>query len=290
MLRKNRLLSVCAIGAGAAFLSATPALAFQISGYDPNDPTTLEVVGVVRDFRAFNVDGGHVDFGVTPTGGSGMVMGLVDLMLDADGKPVLSGEGKKVTQQWRNAAGEPICPEFYDPAKGDLAGVWGGASDAAIDSASSFRQWFRNVPTVNAAARYSLVMTQESADGNYVFEGKLDTQFARLYGGMNKNHEYTFELDTQVMYRKGMNDRLIFTADDDFWVFLGDRLVVDMGGIHERETQVVELDRCDWLTDGQFHSLRIFYANRMKNASYLRIETSLRLRPGQLPDVTAPFD
>jgi len=52
----------------------------------------------------------------------------------------------------------------------------------------------------------------------------------------------------------------------------------------------VHLDRLDWLNTGERCARKVFYANRMNSASYMRIESSFALRPGALPDVMGIFD
>jgi fibro-slime domain-containing protein len=66
--------------------------------------------------------------------------------------------------------------------------------------------------------------------------------------------------------------------------------VIDVGGVHSKVTQTVNLDRCTWLQNGQVYSLKFFFAERHTTASELRIETTLNLRSVQPPATTALSD
>ena len=54
---------------------------------------TLEITGIVRDFRERTVDGGHPDFEQIPLEGYRLYTGNVAASLDDNGKPVFTGEG-----------------------------------------------------------------------------------------------------------------------------------------------------------------------------------------------------
>jgi fibro-slime domain-containing protein len=83
-------------------LLAGPALAS-----DP--PQVLHLTGVVRDFHE-----SHPDMERQPDSGFGLYTGNVHQQLGDDGKPVFTGEGARVLQQFTNSDGLPIAPHLYN--------------------------------------------------------------------------------------------------------------------------------------------------------------------------------
>lgn len=74
------------------------------------------------------------------------------------------------------------------------------------------------------------------------------------------------------------------------WVFINGEMVIDIGGVHGKVSQMVELDRLD-LTDGQVCTLDFFFAERHRTESNFRIDTTLRLEPDPvMPTVSALYD
>lgn len=73
---------------------------------------SVSLTGVVRDFRAHHETSGHPDFEVTPMNGGGLYAGIVWLRLDAEGKPMFLGTGRRIDSQARDAAGNPIAPHM----------------------------------------------------------------------------------------------------------------------------------------------------------------------------------
>ncbi len=103
---------------GALSLTTT-----SVSAQDPaEDPQFLELSVHIRDFGP-----DHPDFDVTPSDGYGYSMGNIAPRLDADGKPVFTGEGYRVSRDWRDADNDKICWTLYDAALGDKEGSQGRA-------------------------------------------------------------------------------------------------------------------------------------------------------------------
>jgi len=266
-------------------------------------PNTITLTGVVRDFRERTAPNGHPDFERRPSSGFGHYMGNVAMELDDDHKPVFTGEGRKVGRQWADSSGRPLHPSLYDGSLGDSAGTWGSYDSGGIESEQSFAQWFRDVPGVNMSKSLDLKLVRQSGSNVYVFDDRHDRTYSdrggffpinnELFGnsaGNDKNYHFTFELQTEFVYRENSGQVFTFNGDDDVWVFIDDRLVIDIGGVHSRIAQTVDLDRLDWLEDGKSYRLSFFFAERHRTQSNFRIETTLELQNAALPTVAGMAD
>ncbi len=94
--------------------------------------------------------------------------------------------------------------------------------------------------------------------------------------GEDNNFHFTTELHTQFKYNGGETFR--FTGDDDLWVFINDRLAIDIGGIHGAANEEVNLDASAadlGISIGQIYSLDLFHAERHTSESNFRVDTNL---------------
>ncbi len=268
---------------------------------EDNLPDTLELGCIIRDFKPKRWDGGHPDFesfsGTT-------TVGLVAEYLGEDRKPVSSGDlrGMKIQSEFKDSQGRNINPAMYDPDRGDRAGVLvAGSSRNGFTSIERFDQWYRDVPGVNLSKSIQLTLTRVEGTDRYVFDSATDQVHGLhgffpinddLYGNFrsDRNYHFTTEINTQFTYHRGTGQVFKFTGDDDVWVFIDGRLVVDLGGLHPKREQFLDLDRLDWLQDGKTHTLDIFHAERRYSGSNFRIETTLQLRAVELPPTSAIYD
>ena len=293
-----------AAGVVLAITQATPvAQANDQQGNFNHLPQTLVLTGVIRDFHERTEPNGHPDFERRPAAGFGHYMGNVALQLDSDKKPVFTGNGKRVNQQWHDAQGNPIHPRFFDSSKGDVAGSWGVSDPGGIQSAESFRQWFRDYPGVNISKEHSITLRREAGSNMYVFDDREDPNYSALGGffpinndlfgnskGNNRNYHFTYELSTTFVYEPGAGQTFSFIGDDDVWVFINGELVIDIGGVHSAIRQTVHLDRLDFLKANRENTLHFFFAERHRTEANFRIETTINLRNAQLPNSAHLYD
>jgi fibro-slime domain-containing protein len=290
-----------------AAVIATGALLVAPSGAHPapapSVPETITLTGVVRDFKELSVQGGHPDFEITPSRGFAHYIKNVSPTLGADGKPVFTGGGHKVTTEWKTATGKNICYLLYNASLGDIAGVQESTvSTGGITSAESFSKWFNDSLGVNLSKAQDLTLTKQ-ANGTYVFDTATDPYYQSLGGffpienqlfgnpggSPNRNFHFTFELHTEFQYVAGDNQVFTFRGDDDVWVYIDGKLVIDLGGVHSAVEQQVILNRLN-LTDGQNYKLDFFFAERHRTQSNFKLSTNIKLEEVELPSVSNAFD
>ncbi len=265
-------------------------------------PEQIVLDAVIRDFRAKELAGGHPDF--QAYAGSTTV-GLVADELDSQGLPVTASlRGKELRAEYRDASGRAINPGLFDPSLGDDAGeLRTGGPGNGLYSEESFSQWYRDVLGVNTSTVVPLTLKRQGDTNRYIFDSASDAPYTDIggffpidgelygdYADSGHNFHFTTQISTQFVYDADAEQVFKFTGDDDVWVFIGGRLVIDLGGLHSRKEQFLDLNRLGWLVDGKTYTLSIFHAERRTTQSNFRIETTLNLRQIELPPTSALHD
>ncbi|MEO6098642.1 MAG: chitobiase/beta-hexosaminidase C-terminal domain-containing protein [Fibrobacteria bacterium] len=186
----------------------------------------------------------------------------------------------------------------------------GNPTAKCFTSIEKFGDWYNDNPAVNRKFYTDLVLTR-NAQGIYSFN---DDNFLPLNQGAgwrkfqpadpdpfgprpditpNDVWGFTMELHTTFTYVAGQKQVFSFKGDDDVWVFINDRLAIDLGGLHPQLTSTVNLDAqavALGLVDGGSYPLDFFFAERHSTGSHCQITTSLQLvQTPQLPiPVAAP--
>lgn len=100
--------------------------------------------------------------------------------------------------------------------------------------------------------------------------------------GCKHNYSFAMKISAQFKYIKGQYFE--FRGDDDVWVFINNRLVVDIGGCHSPVEGAVDLDTIgasdptQKLVEGQEYPFHIFFSERNATGSNFKMRTSINLQ------------
>lgn len=191
-------------------------------------------------------------------------------------------------------------PDFEGAVPGLVTGLVGATLPAdknpdfvaapgtgAISSAASFDEWYEDVAGVNVEVPGQSITLDNTITPDPTVFTFSDSSFFPIDGlgfgnqGRSHNFHFTLELHSRFTYQGG--EMFSFTGDDDLWVYINDTLAVDLGGVHGAASGSVDLDTLGLLV-GETYDFDLFFAERHTSASTFRIDTSIELMNGEVPE------
>ncbi len=107
-------------------------------------------------------------------------------------------------------------------------------------------------------------------------------KYDSVVSGCKHNYSFAMKISAQFQYVKGQYFE--FRGDDDVWVFINNRLVVDIGGCHSPVERAVDLDTIGKdnpalkLVEGETYPFHIFFSERNATGSNFKMRTSINLQ------------
>jgi fibro-slime domain-containing protein len=276
-----------------------------LAAWSQGTPDSFTLSAKVRDFKEKNPTdtvNTHPHFN-TILGCSAQEMGVNTVQEDID----VGGASDAAFP------GDNRNPKLLDPLPDKIA--------ACYDPVNRFPDWFNDKgPDINRAFLVDLKFNRDAGTGLYRYQSNnffpIDNgaAFSKLrptdpdpFGHLQTgtldgkdltlhNYGFTLELHTEVVYQEGTSQVLKFQGDDDIWVFLNGKRVIDLGGVHQTQVDSIKMDELKsalGLEDNKTYPLDFFFAERHVASSSVLITTNMALatpirRPAAFRHSAAP--
>ncbi len=297
-------------------------------GSECKQPPIGESMTVPIIIRDFSDD--HIDFEpANAMDRTAAEIGMVEDTLDGDGKPVFTGQGdglvssaSSFSEWYRDIPGTnatiPLELVLYDNGDG---GYVNRAYEDGTRWYTSAEQWCGNTAENLTPCDYEYddwcdenrdimidcvsrdgtdwgVYVVDEYDGDPLFfpidnhpdaitssgeygiariptEYDINESWPEDPSGERHNFHFTSEVRYWFQFDPATNPSLEFTGDDDVWVFINNRLAVDLGGIHTPVNGSVTLSDGDFgMVAGEVYEIVVFQAERKKESSTYRLTLS----------------
>ncbi|MEO6602030.1 MAG: fibro-slime domain-containing protein [Polyangiaceae bacterium] len=146
-----------------------------------------------------------------------------------------------------------------------------------VEDPAQFDSWYRNVDGLNLPFKFEIWFGPSQGKSSF-----QSTSFFPLdgagFGNQGNNHNFHFTTEIHTQFKYGGKENFNFTGDDDVWVFINNKLVIDLGGVHVAEDASVDIDSRAaelGLVIGNVYPFDMFQNERHTSQSNFRADTTL---------------
>jgi len=162
----------------------------------------------------------------------------------------------------------------------------GGAIVTGGSTVANFAKWYVDSTGFNLSTPTSLSLSEGPA-GTFSYSSSAFFPIdGLLYGNQGNPHNYHFTMHLEGLLSfsdptLGADKIFTFTGDDDLWIFVDGKLVMDLGGVHGAVSGsfTEESLKALGLTAATPYDLDIFFAERHTTQSNFAITTTLEIAP-----------
>jgi fibro-slime domain-containing protein len=231
-------------------------------------PPTIRIPVTYYDYHA---DGSNPEFEKSPTG-TGTHLGMVADTLDAQRKPVLGPVPywncyiAKWFRPWQS--GDFTIPNYTNPVTTTCSNP-----DSTVNYDTAFTNMVFQDTLIFTLVPGSAGTYQYTNAAFFPLDGRgFGADEPAGSGATNHNYSFTMELHWQFVKVQGLTFQ--FAGDDDVWAFINNRLVMDIGGIHNTTNGSVSVDSLG-LTNEKGYMFDFFFCERHRTGSDIMISTNL---------------
>jgi fibro-slime domain-containing protein len=252
----------------------------------------VKVPVIYRDFNANHID--MQNGAVSCENGNNVSFGAVEAALGDDGKPVFALSPTGNTPPCINAFGDWYAdvPSTNSTIVGELtlfegsSGVFVnryqedgsrfvGEQGTAMDGQPFFFPIDNHADALTPTNQYGAIATVNNVYSE-IGSSTTWTQESHFTGSATPhNFHFTSEIKSWFRYDSSEVASLEFLGDDDVWVFINGKLVVDLGGLHPPALGSVTVSSTNeqalGLENGKVYPIDIFHAERKQDGSSFKL-------------------
>eukprot|EP01117_Protostelium_nocturnum_P006016 TRINITY_DN2163_c0_g1_i1.p1 TRINITY_DN2163_c0_g1~~TRINITY_DN2163_c0_g1_i1.p1 ORF type:complete len:629 (-),score=164.49 TRINITY_DN2163_c0_g1_i1:127-2013(-) len=158
-----------------------------------------------------------------------------------------------------------------------------GGKNQQAQSAETFN-WLWNQGQHTFDINYDFVLTNPNPESNDVYTYDNQAFFpidGRGWGNTKAGdapyHNFGFCMESHSVFTYRGGEVFNFTGDDDLWIFVDNRLAMDLGGLHPARYGNINLDTFGGLYKGATYNFDIFYCERHTFFSTIKVQTTIAI-------------